>query len=92
MKDIQNKVWKFCEKYKLNEHIRERFVNLVSNLDKHGNNIMKLSDHGREPLKYKEELKLEVGQLFFDIINLSNTLNIDLNEALETILAKYEKK
>ncbi len=92
MKDIQNKVWKFCEKHKLNEHIRERFVNLVSNLDKHGNSIMKLSDHGKEPLRYKEELKSEVGQLFFDIINLSNTLNIDLNEALETIFSKYEKK
>jgi uncharacterized protein YabN with tetrapyrrole methylase and pyrophosphatase domain len=92
MRDIQNRVWKFCEVNKLNSHISERFVNLAVNLEKRSRNVLKLSANGKDSLRYKDELKLEVGELFFDIINISNTLNIDLNEALESVLDKKEGK
>ena len=92
MKDLQNKVWKFCEDNHLNEHVRERLLNLLGNLDKHSKNIITLSEHGFNPDKYSDELKSEFGELLFSIINSANTLNVDLHEALEQAMKKKGKK
>lgn len=91
MNDLQNKIWLFCEDNNLNEHIKERLMNLLGNLDKHSRSIIALSDHGNNPDKYKEELKVEFGELLFEIINVANTLNIDINEALELVMNKKGK-
>ena len=92
MKDIQNKVWNFCESNNLNEHLKERLLNLLGNMDKHSKNIITLSEHGSNPDKYSEELRSEFGELLFGIINSANTLNVDLHEALEQSLSKKSKK
>lgn len=92
MKDLQNKVWKFCEDNKLNEHVKERLLNLLGNLEKHSKNIITLSEHGVNPNKYSEELRLEFGELLFSVINSANTLNVDLHEALESTLKIKGKK
>ncbi|MEK6918756.1 MAG: hypothetical protein AABW73_01825 [Nanoarchaeota archaeon] len=92
MRDIQNRVWKFCEDYKLNEHPKERLINLLSNFDKHSMSIIILSEHGANPDKYSDEIKSEFGELLLGLINSANTLNVDLHEALDLVLKKKSKK
>ena len=59
-----------------------------------------MSDYGKKPLKskcqvfltYKEELKSELGDLFFSVITIANSFDVDLEEALNMVLKKYERR
>ena len=51
-----------------------------------------MSDYGRKPLEYREELKSELGDLLYSVITIANSFDIDLEEALNRVLEKYEKR
>ncbi|MCX6803832.1 MAG: hypothetical protein NTY48_04660 [Candidatus Diapherotrites archaeon] len=51
-----------------------------------------MSDYGRKPAKYREEIKSELGDVLYTLIALANTFDIDLEDALQQVLNKYEKR
>ena len=51
-----------------------------------------MTDYGRKPFAYREEIKSEIGDLLFSLIALANSLDVDLEDALEIVLEKYEKR
>ncbi len=92
MKKIQEKIKKFCKENNLESPAEHRVLDAMSELGEVAKEILKMSDYGRKPLKYKEEIKSELGDLLYSIITIANSFDVDLEEALNIVLEKYEKR
>lgn len=92
IKKIQKKIQDFCDKHNLVSPPEHRVMDVMSELGEVAKEILKMSNYGRKPFHYKEELKSELGDLLFAIIALANSFNIDLEEALDIVLKKYETR
>jgi NTP pyrophosphatase (non-canonical NTP hydrolase) len=92
MKEIQQKVKEFCQKNNLEMSPENRILDTLSELGELSKEILRSTNYGREERKDLEELKTELGDVFYCIINLANELNINLEEALDLILEKYERR
>jgi|TARA_B100000959_G_scaffold267876_1_gene311873 NTP pyrophosphatase (non-canonical NTP hydrolase) len=92
MKDIQKKVKLFCEKNELNSPIEHRVLDTMSELGEVAKEILKMSNYGDRPIKYNDNLKMELGDLLYSIITIANVFDIDLDEALNEVLRKYEQR
>ena len=92
MREIQKRVKEFCKKNKLGSSVEHRVLDTLSELGEVAKEILKMSDYGKKPINYKEELKSELGDLFYSLITIANYFDIDLGEALNIVLEKYEKR
>lgn len=92
MKELQEKIKKFCKEHNLESPAEHRVLDAISELGEVAKEILKMSDYGRKPLKYREELKSELGDLLYSIITIANLFDIDLEDALNIVLEKYEKR
>jgi len=92
MKEIQEKIKKFCKENDMESPAEHRVLDTMSELGEVAKEILKMSDYGRKPLEYREELKSELGDLLFSVITIANTFDIDLGEALNMVLKKYEQR
>ena len=54
--------------------------------------IIKATSYRKEQFKLRDAMKIELGDLTFSLIAIANQLNIDLEEALNLVLEKYEKR
>jgi len=92
MKGIQDKVRKFCSDHNLESPPEHRVLDALSELGEVAKEILKMSDYGRKPLEYREELRSEMGDLLYSIITIANSFDIGLEEALNMVLEKYGKR
>ena len=92
MKDIQEKIKLFCENNELNSPVEHRVLDTMSELGEVAKEILKMSNYGKNPIQYNSELKMELGDVLFSIITIANAFEIDLEEALNKVLKKYEKR
>ena len=92
MKDIQEKIKKFCKENDLESPVEHRVLDTMSELGEVAKEVLKMSNYGREEAKYREELKSELGDVLYSLITIANTFDIDLEEALEQVIEKYEKR
>lgn len=92
MKELQAKIKKFCKEHDFESPVEHRVLDTMSELGEVAKEILKMSDYGRKPMKYKEELKSELGDLFYSIITIANFFDVDLEEALNMVLEKYKKR
>ncbi len=90
MKNIQNKIENFCNENNLNSDAEVRLLDLVSEVGEVSKEILKASDYGRSEYQVNENIELEIGDLFFSLITLANSLQIDLEKALSKVLDKYQ--
>jgi NTP pyrophosphatase (non-canonical NTP hydrolase) len=92
MKEIQQKIKDFCNEHKMESPIEYRALDTMSELGELAKEMLKMSNYGRKPVEYSEELKLELGDVLFSLMTIANTLNIDLDDALRKVLDKYERR
>ncbi len=92
MKDIQEKVNKMIKKYDLDSSIEVKFIDLVSEVGELGKEILKGNDYGRSEFLQTNNLELEIGDAFFSLICIANGLDIDLKDALDKVLKKYNSR
>ncbi len=90
--EFQKKVEKFCIENDMKSPIEHRVLDTLSELGEVAKEVLKMSDYGRKKLEYKEELKNELGDVFYSLITVANRFDIDLEEALEEVMEKYEKR
>ena len=50
------------------------------------------SDYGNKSFQHNEKIELEIGDVVFSIIALSNSLDINIEDALQKVLKKYEQR
>ena len=92
MKQIQQKIKSFCEENDMNAPIEHKVLDTFSELGEVAKEILKMSNYGKKEIEYKEELKMELGDVLYSLITVANTYNIDLEEALNQVLQKYESR
>jgi len=92
MNEIQQKVKKFCDDNNLNTSFAYTILDLMSEVGEVSKEILKITSYGQKPLVYKEELSEELGDVFFSLIAAANAMNIDLQESLDKVLAKYTER
>jgi len=92
MKDFQEKVNVFCKKNQIDSPIEHRTLDIMAELGELSKEILKVTNYGRTSFRGNEKVKVELGDVFFSIITLANKLDIDLSEALDIVLKKYEKR
>lgn len=92
MNSIQEKVYELIEKYNLESSVEIRFIDLISELGELGKEILKGNDYGKKDFCITENLESEIGDTFFSLICIANGLNIDLQNALDNVLNKYENR
>ena len=76
MQDIQEKVQKFCDEHNLNTSPQSRLIDTVSELGEVAKELLVGSDYGKKSLEHNEKIELEIGDVVFSIIALSNSLDI----------------
>ncbi|MCK4997256.1 MazG-like family protein [Candidatus Pacearchaeota archaeon] len=92
MKEIQEKIKNFCKDNDMESPIEHRVLDLMSELGEVSKEVLKMSNYGREPAKYREELKSELGDVLYSLITVANTFDVDLEDALNQVLEKYKKR
>lgn len=92
MKDLQKRIKEFTTTHNLDSSPEIRMLDIVTEVGEIAKEIIKSTDYGSKPFQAKEELKPELGDAIFSIAVLANQLNIDLDEAVEMVLEKYERR
>lgn len=92
MKDIQEKVNDMIKKYNLESQIEVKFIDLVSEVGELGKEVLRGNEYGKKDFCITDNLESEVGDVFFSLICVANALDIDLNNALESVLKKYNDR
>jgi len=92
MKNLQQKVKEFCKKSNLDSPIEHKLLDTMSELGEVAKEILKMTNYGRKPMEFREELKSELGDVLYSLITVANHFDIDLEEALQMILEKYKKR
>lgn len=96
MKQIQEKIKKFCQDNGLLSPPEHRVLDLMSEIGEVAKEILKMSDYGRKPLKVddeaKEKISSELGDALYSLITVANNFDVDLEEVLDMVLEKYKKR
>jgi len=91
MNNQQEKVAEFMEKHELGGTSAFRLLDLVSEVGEVAKDATKSAEYGESP----EELdvkKDEIGDVLFSLLAVSNDLGIDVEEAFQEAMNKYEKR
>lgn len=92
MKEIQEKVNDMIKKYSLDSSIEVRFIDLVSEIGELGKEILKSNDYGKTEFLKTNNLESEVGDVLFSLVCIANKLDIDLKDALDGVIEKYNSR
>lgn len=92
MKELQEQANDFVKKYHLETSPELRYLDLVSEVGEVGKELLKGSHYGKETFSKTEDLALELGDVLFSLLCLSNCLDISLEESLKQVLQKYETR
>lgn len=92
IKEAQEEIKKFCKENNLESPAEHRVLDVMSELGEVAKEILKMSDYGRKPAQYREELKPELGDVLYALITIANSFDVDLEEAFDMVLDKYKKR
>lgn len=93
MKNLQTTVEKFCTDNNLQCDAVSRLLDLHSELGELSKEVLKITNYGKNQILPKnKDLELEMGDALFSLICLANTLDINLESALEDALIKYTNR
>lgn len=92
MKKLEDKVAAFAEEHGLDHSHETAILDLVSEVGEVAKEILSSTDYGSTSFKTTKELELEVGDVYYSLITLAGTLDIDLEKALDLALEKYKER
>ncbi|PSG98682.1 MAG: nucleotide pyrophosphohydrolase [Nanohaloarchaea archaeon SW_7_43_1] len=87
----QEKVAEFVEKHNMQATSAFRIMDLVAEVGEIASDATKSADYGESEEELRVE-KDELGDALFSLISVANDLGIDLEEALDESLDKYESR
>ena len=92
MNNLQKTVNEFVTQYYLSTSAEMRYIDLVTEVGELGKELLKGSNYGTEPFRPGENTVSELGDVFFSLICIANTLEIDMEGALRASIEKYRKR
>ena len=88
--EMQARVAEFVERHGLEIPVAFRALDLVAETGEFAKEVLKATDYGRQPLQNNAALQDELADSAFALICIANSLGIDLDEALNGALEKYD--
>lgn len=92
LNEIQEYIQELMKKYHLNAGIENRYISLSSELGELGKEIVKGNKYGNRQFEKTENFEMELGDVLFDYILLCNVAKVDIQQAFEKALLKYETR
>lgn len=92
MEELQQRIKEFCEENNMQAPVEHRVLDTVSELGEVAKEILKMTDYGNKPVAYKQEFKEELGDTLYSLITVANSFDIDLEDAVDQALRKYEER
>ena len=92
MRSLQKKVQNFCETNNITGTPESRLMDTVSELGEVAKEVLLASNYGKSALRNNEKIEMEIGDVIFSIITLSNSLEINIEDALDKALEKYNER
>ena len=92
IKTTQLKVRIFNKENDLALPIQTRVLDIISEFGELSKEILKSSAYGTKPVIVSKELTSEFGDVLYSVISLANSLDIDLEECLMSVLDKYKSR
>ncbi|MFW6237896.1 MAG: MazG nucleotide pyrophosphohydrolase domain-containing protein [Bacillota bacterium] len=89
---IQNKVAEFVRDNNLETAPEIRLLDLISEIGELNKEFLQGSDYGKNDLAAGREWALELGDVFFSLLCVANSTDVDMGEALQSVLSKYNKR
>lgn len=89
---VQAQVGQFLSQYGLGHSPQIHALDLASEVGEIAKALLEASDYGRAPLRDSAALGEELGDAFFSLLALAESLDLDLEEALRAALDKYERR
>lgn len=88
----QELVAQMTEKYNLEISPELRYIDLTSELGELGKEILLSTEYGRNEFSATDNLESEIGDTFYSLICIANSLDINLSNALIKVTKKYEQR
>lgn len=89
---IQEEVDIFMNKYGMHIDPEYRAMDVVAECGEVINTVLETTNYGDTILDRSDKLQDELGDLYFALIAFANSMDIDLNVALDNALKKYEER
>ena len=89
---FQTRTRDFLERHALGHTPQTHALDLVSEVGEVAKALLEASDYGRSSLTPSPALNEELGDAFYSLIALAESLDVDLKAALEGVLEKYEAR
>jgi NTP pyrophosphatase (non-canonical NTP hydrolase) len=89
---FQKSVAKFVKKHGLESSVETRLIDLFSEIGELSKEALKGSDYGETTFTQTEAWEEELADAFFSLVCLANSTGVNLEKALEDVLAKYETR
>lgn len=86
---MQEEVAKFVKEYDLAIPIRDRLLDLVSEVGELSKEVLLNTDYGKTAFQPDECWERELGDVLFALLCLANATEVDLSGALRVVLEKY---
>lgn len=89
-KNMQEQVKEMVQKYNLEISPELRYIDLTSEVGELGKELLKATQYGKEKFSITDNTKSEIGDVLFSTICIANILDIDVEQALNEVIKKYE--
>ena len=90
--DVQHQVRAFLKQHQLAHAPETHALDLVSEVGEVAKALLEASEYGATGPVYGPALPEELGDAFFALLALAESLDVDLEAALSTAMAKYEDR
>ena len=92
MQKLQKKVQDFFKDNNLELSVEDRVVDFIYEVGELSKEILLSTSYGKSEFKSTDNLKNELGDVFYSLIVLANSFDIDMEEILDKTLDKYSKE
>ncbi len=89
---FQKSVANFVHHHHLEIPITDRFLDFVSEVGELAKEVLTATDYGAQPFDVPLAWEDELGDVFFSLICIANSSQVDLNAALDGALVKYQAR
>lgn len=89
---FQQIVKEFVEEYKIEAPVSMRLLDLTSEVGELSKEALKGSRYGRSAFEPTSNWDREMGDVFFALICLANSTDVNLELVLQQVLHKYERR
>ena len=90
MAQFQQTVATFVRENELEAPVHARVLDLVSEVGELAKEVLKITNYGHEPFHPTEDWSGELGDILYSLTCIANSTGVDLEEALNQALDKYE--